>query len=201
MVPNLNTIPEARWSCFLSQKDITLTYHIQHLNQVDRKKYFNWVSFHELQQSFAQFWRKTNLYSVTLWWILSGSSHLRRHMFCRSFIGHNLWKNRGGVSHKKLQPSSFWSGWPQDQELGCGVPEGEGGVWDIGVALSDQEGAISSPGLCTVILDQTLSHQPAVLHATVKPGLWAVQVLLLRKDETNTGFNTCTYSFTFTYSQ
>lgn len=51
------------------------------------------------------------------------------------------------------------------------LPEGQGEVCDICVTLSDQEGGISTPSLCAVIVDQSLGHQPALLHVTMKPWL------------------------------
>jgi len=68
------------------------------------------------------------------------------------------------------------------------VPEGEG----EGVTGSDQEGAVSAPGLHTVVVDQPLGRHPAFLQAAVEPRLRTVQVLVLRKrratlTQTNTG--------------
>ncbi len=80
----------------------------------------------------------------------------------------------------KLQLSSFWLVWAGIKNLVV-VPEGEGEVCGIGIALSDQEGPISSPGLRTVIMDLPLRHHPAVRHVTVKPRLRIVQILILRK--------------------
>lgn len=66
--------------------------------------------------------------------------------------------------------SSSWLAGCEIKKLDV-VPEGEGEVCDIGITLSDQEGAISSPSLCTVVVDQSLGHQPALLHATMEPRL------------------------------
>lgn len=64
------------------------------------------------------------------------------------------------------------------------LPEGQGEVFDKSITLSDQEGAVSSTALCTEILNQVLSHQPAFIHAAMKPGLCKVLVLELRRQQT-----------------
>lgn len=68
-----------------------------------------------------------------------------------------------------------------DEKTWDNVPEGERIVCNEGIALSDQEGAVSSAGLFTVLLDQPLGHLPAFLHATVEPRLRAVKVLILKR--------------------
>lgn len=76
-------------------------------------------------------------------------------------------------TQKIYSPQAF--GWADHKIKNLDVvPEGEGEVCDIGITLSDQEGAISPPDLCAVIVDQTLAHQPALLHAAMKPGLCIV---------------------------
>lgn len=70
------------------------------------------------------------------------------------------------------------------------VPEGERIVCNEGIALSDQEGAVSPAGLYAVILDQPLGHLPAFLHATVEPRLRAVKVLILKRHENKLSINT-----------
>lgn len=52
------------------------------------------------------------------------------------------------------------------------VPEGQGKVCHKSIALSDQEGAVSPAALHAEVLNQALGHQPAFLHAAMKPGLW-----------------------------
>lgn len=64
------------------------------------------------------------------------------------------------------------------------VPEGQGEACRTSVTFSDQEGAICSPSLCAVFMDQPLSNLSALLHVTVKPWHWQVQVLVLRQTRT-----------------
>lgn len=67
---------------------------------------------------------------------------------------------------------SLNSGWDGHEIQNCDVlPERQGEVCDKSITLSDQEGAVSSASLRAVIVDQSLGHQPALFHATVKPWL------------------------------
>lgn len=87
------------------------------------------------------------------------------------FFSHGLWKNLPPMMILLITHSSRF-GWDgHDIKTFDVVPEREGEVCDKGVTFSDQEGAISSSGLCTVIMDESLSHHPALLHTTVKPWL------------------------------
>lgn len=59
------------------------------------------------------------------------------------------------------------------------LPEGQGVAEGASVARSDQEGAVLSPRLGAVLVDQPLGHLPSLSHLTVKPQLRTVQVLVL----------------------
>lgn len=59
------------------------------------------------------------------------------------------------------------------------LPEGQGVAEGASVARSDQEGAVLSPRLGAVLVDQPLGHLPSLSHLTVKPRLRTVQVLVL----------------------
>lgn len=76
------------------------------------------------------------------------------------------------------------------------LPERDGVVVDEGITFSDQEGAVSSSTLHTEIMDQPLGHVSAFFNTAVKPGLWDVQVLVL-KTKINTQFGLSFYTFTY----
>lgn len=73
-----------------------------------------------------------------------------------SSVDHVIWRGappqQDCVSHKKTTVLNFLVFVYKIKKWEV-IPEGEGKVCDIGVALSDQKGAISSPSFCAVILD------------------------------------------------